>query len=285
MLNFDNSQLPEITYAHIRNSPVPTDFHNHDRFEIYFFVSGNINYFIENKIYKLQYGDMLIINNKEIHKPLKLSNDYYERIVVEFHPYLPSIFRTDTFDPLSCFVNRLTGEMNKLVLNKSEIEEVFTIFNKFERVTYEKPKGSPSSNMLKHAYLLELLDFVNNLFYKQNTQTQDASINQTLAPILDYIANNLDKKITLESLQKEFFISPTYLNQLFRKHLDTSVHKYIFTKRIVRAKTLLSEGYSVSEACAMSGFEDYSNFYRAFKRITGLSPREYGRNGISMFFK
>jgi quercetin dioxygenase-like cupin family protein len=74
-----------IGYAHTRReNPEYADFHLHDLFEIYFFISGNVHYFIEKKVYTLHYGDLLLMNSQEIHKPSCSPGEPYERITIHF---------------------------------------------------------------------------------------------------------------------------------------------------------------------------------------------------------
>ena len=71
-------------YHHYRNdSPITVDFHEHAFYEIYIFISGNVNYIIEGRTYDLRPGDVLLTNNSDIHRPEILPSQYpYERIVI-----------------------------------------------------------------------------------------------------------------------------------------------------------------------------------------------------------
>ncbi len=55
------------------------------------------------------------------------------------------------------------------------------------------------------------------------------------------------------------------------------INKYITTKRITISKSLLSQGYSVNEACEACGFNDYSNYLKAFTKAVGISPKKYAQ--------
>lgn len=56
-----------------------------------------------------------------------------------------------------------------------------------------------------------------------------------------------------------------------------TINKYITAKRITLSKSLLSEGCSVSETCEKCGFNDYSNFLKAFTKAVGISPKKYAQ--------
>jgi len=96
-----------------------------------------------------------------------------------------------------------------------------------------------------------------------------------IVEILDYINNHLHEQITLDSLEEKFYVSKYYLCHLFRKNTGVTVGEYIAYKRILKAKELLIRGTPVLETCHAVGFRDYSNFYKTFRRLEGVSPREY----------
>ena len=72
--NFTSRQYmitPNFEYFHyVDRSATEIDYHNHDFYEIYFFISGSVTYMIEGKTYKLRPGDILLIHNNELHKPV-----------------------------------------------------------------------------------------------------------------------------------------------------------------------------------------------------------------------
>lgn len=273
------SNLEEsLRYAHTTTENTkPADFHLHNYFEIYFFISGNVNYFIEKKVYSLHFGDLLLMNSHEIHKPSFNSGELYERIVIHFNPALAQSFSTPSFDLLSCFTGRPSGEQNLISLSTKQSEEILKLFDKIEESGGEAANGS---DILKLAVFLEVLIFINRVY--SNTlppEPELPSIPERLMPVLDYIDSNLEGELSLEFLERRFYINRFYLSRLFKQVTGSSLHEYIRYKRISKAKKLLSEGCNVTEACAKSGFNDYSNFLRMFRRTVGVSPGRYRKNG------
>ena len=63
--------------------------------------------------------------------------------------------------------------------------------------------------------------------------------------------------------------------RLFKEHLNTTPKTYLESKRLVHSQILLKEGKSVLDACMESGFPDYSNYIRLFKRRFGVTPKQY----------
>ncbi len=90
--------------------------------------------------------------------------------------------------------------------------------------------------------------------------------------IIEYVNNNLTKDISIEHLCDKFFISRAQLYRSFRNTTGSSVWDYVVTKRLLLAKSYISDGIRASEASAACGFHDYSAFYRAYLKRYGETP-------------
>ena len=270
-IDYQNIDL-QIKYSHMKIKSPNVKFHLHEGFEIYFLISGDVNYFVEKKIYPLEYGDLLITNNREIHKPAFQSDKMYERIILEFNPAIIQPINSPTFDLLSCFVNRPSGVQNKVKMNARQIHDMFELFYKFEKLNNSTYEGY---EILKLNNLIELLVYINRMFKKIPQNKENTNIPEKLIPVLDYIEYSLESDLSLDSLESKFYINRFYLCKLFKKSIGSSIHNYILLKRISKAKTLLANGSSVTETCAKCGFNDYSNFLKMFKRTVGVSPGIY----------
>ena len=98
-----------------------------------------------------------------------------------------------------------------------------------------------------------------------------------IAPILDYIQENMTESLTLDQISSKFFISKHYLCRIFKSATGFSVMEYIIQSRVLRARQLLQEGVSVQQAGELSGFSDNSHFIRTFGHLTGVTPGRYAK--------
>ncbi|TVY09000.1 AraC family transcriptional regulator [Paenibacillus cremeus] len=264
-----------IQYSHLQRKAPNIEFHLHGGCEIYFLLQGDVNYFVEKTVYPLQFGDLMITNEHEIHKPAFSSEAWYERITIEFSPQMVTAFQTDGFDPLRCFYHRKNGEQNKMTLSPKEVAALQSLFMKYE---YLQKNPAEGNEILKLSCFMEILVFINHLFDHQKSD-EGINMHHKLSPILDYIELNLDQELSLDHLEKEFFINKFYLIKLFKKYTGSTIHEYIIYKRISMAKKYLAEGSNVTEACLKSGFNDYTSFLRMFKKRVGVTPRDYVKMG------
>jgi len=271
-----------FTFGHNKDLlPSKVEFHLHDRYEIYFFVSGKVKYFVEKTIYSLDEGDLLVMNSREIHKPTFTDNSPYERYTIHFHPSVISSLSNNNFNLLKCFENRTPGENNKILLNLDQRKELVELLNKIEHITADRPEFY---NVLFLCYLTEILVLLNTAFTMDNSQKYSVLVPNRLSPILDYIDMNIDGDLSLDTLEAKFFINKFYLCRLFKSLTRSSIHEYILYKRVSRAKVLLADGASVTEACIRSGFGDYSNFIRTFKKTVGKTPSQFAKSQVYDYY-
>ena len=69
-------------------------------------------------------------------------------------------------------------------------------------------------------------------------------------------------------------MSKYYIAHLFKDHIGMSIHQYIAKKRVNACREAILGGMKISDVCLRYGYQDYSGFYRAFKKEFGISPRE-----------
>ncbi len=101
---------------------------------------------------------------------------------------------------------------------------------------------------------------------------------KSLTICLEYIYENLHKKITLEKLAEVSKLSPAYLSKLFHKEVGFTVSEYILKKRIEAAENMLKYSeYSCLEISEYLCFCSESHFIQVFRKHTGYTPKNYRR--------
>jgi AraC-like DNA-binding protein len=262
-----------ITHTDDPKAPAEYPVHIHDLYEIYYFLSGDVTYFIEGQSYTLSKHDLLVINTGELHKPVFNSSGPYERITIHFRPEYISSFQQKDYNLLYCFERRKLGHHNRLDGTEIIANQVDQYFGSIKKYAIDKIRGS---DLMIKTYFLQMLMALNQIFSEKRTNPDNAmSYDVKIVEILDYINTHLHEQITLDSLEERFYVSKYHLCHLFRKNTGVTVGEYIAYKRILKAKEMLISGTPVLETCHAVGFRDYSNFYKTFRRLEGISPREY----------
>jgi AraC family transcriptional regulator len=97
--------------------------------------------------------------------------------------------------------------------------------------------------------------------------------------VCDFINDNLDRDISLEELASLARLSPTHFCRSFTRSLGMPPHQYQVRQRVEHAKQLLAEpDRSITEVAIAAGYSASSNFATVFRRVTGVSPREFRRS-------
>lgn len=101
-----------------------------------------------------------------------------------------------------------------------------------------------------------------------------------LDDVFEYISQHLTEDLSLEALEKEFFISGEHISREFKRSTGITLHTYITRSRIDLSKQYLLQGMSVREVCQLCGFSSYNHFFKTFKKECGMTPMAYYRKTI-----
>ena len=100
--------------------------------------------------------------------------------------------------------------------------------------------------------------------------------NSILTSILAFVDENYNNNICLNDLSKQFHYSINYICKLFKSTINMTFTEYISAKRIEAACALIKENkLTITEIADVVGYNDYFYFNKAFKKITGFTPKQY----------
>lgn len=247
------------------------DYHFHNSYEIYLFLAGQAQMFVEQTCYQILPGSLLVFNSSEIHKASYLGDGPFERITIQFDPKLVHMLPLPSSNLLACFVNRPAGEMNASFLAGPELDRFVTVALALSKIDNVDEYGNDAMAL---AYLTELLVITNKAFMTA-TQYPGESISGLIEHAMAYIHDNLSTPLSLQQVAGYLNISQYHLAHQFKERTGSSLYRYILLKRMALAKTLLAQGHTVSEVCEMTGFQDYNNFIRTFRKYVGFTPGKF----------
>lgn len=244
------------------------EFHAHDFLELYYFLDGSVTYYIEDQVYDLCPGDLLIIPAGKMHRPV-IANEHaaYERMVLWITPqYLQGID-----SPAGDLQKNLqkVGEHGYCVPFRGD-ETVF-VTALLKKLLYMQ-KNDTDPKFCAGAVELYLWTIFRSYGVIDTTHRNET---QVIPQVIRYITEHFSEPLTLEDIAAEFFVSKSYLNRHFKAYTNSTVYAYIMALRLTHARRMLREGVPAVEAGRECGFSDYSTFYKAFKTQTGLSPQQF----------
>ncbi len=113
---------------------------------------------------------------------------------------------------------------------------------------------------------------------KKENASGTESTDHILSAILSYIDAHLCEPIALADIAADLALSKSSVCHLFAEKMKISPKQYIIQKKLALAQKLIGEGMPPTEAALLVGYEDYSNFYRAYRKCFGKSPSERKRD-------
>ena len=100
--------------------------------------------------------------------------------------------------------------------------------------------------------------------------------------VMEYLSRNLDRKLSLDEIASEVYLSRAYVSTLFKQQTGEGIFECLSRLRLEQSKRLLAEtDLPLSQVALSCGYEDQSYFTRVFKKSTGLSPRRYRLTHLS----
>ncbi len=118
-----------------------------------------------------------------------------------------------------------------------------------------------------------------NLAKKKPVPVIADNISPSFAELITYVNKKYDQKHTLESLSDKFGISSNYICNLFAKHYNTTLTRYITDLRMAAVvQNMQEQGKSFKEIAIDCGYTDYYYFCKVFKSYYGVSPSNYKKN-------
>jgi AraC-like DNA-binding protein len=241
--------------------------HCHNIYEIYYFIEGDVDYLVEGKQYHPTPHSIILLSPHVFHGVRVNSDKPYRRFAFHFHPDILHIERRNLL--LSAFPGHEKHSVKEVYYENTDAYRLFSFFEAF--IDCSKQSSALIQQLLP-IYTEGLLAQLTIMSQTLCPVQKNENISNTITDIITYLNDHLTEPITLDQLSDQFFISKYYLNRAFRKATGTTVGDYLIYKRVIFAQQLLINGYSAIEAAQKSGFNDYSAFYRAYRKHLGHSP-------------
>ena len=240
-------------------------YHYHDFHKIIVFISGKVTYHIEGKAYHLKPRDILLVSQGAIHKPEIDPSVPYERNIFWIRDDL-SCQELNT-----CFQKANDRSFNLVRADSALQERLKDLLPEIEQTLQNKHFGD---TVLRNALFTQFMIYINRIFLRtssspdKKTYSSDTQVEQ----LLKYINRNLSENLSIDQLANRFFFSKYHMMRKFKNETGYTIHNYITSKRLLMARSLISQGMPVMKAAQASGFHDYTTFVRAYKKQFGKAP-------------
>lgn len=284
--------------------PCPPNWH--ERLEIFVPVAGDGLFRIGDRLMPFAPGDVLVVDNKKLHRTERISGRERCAIVITFLPefvytlgspvcdvgYLsPFYCQVADVDPVVRAGNprlpQLHDAINRLLCAYSDVIQQAGTGRPGERERSGDASPAVAGAQLGcKTYLLELLYHLAQHFsFAEGARSECLQQQQRarrLGGLLDHLAQNYGKKISIADAAAMVGMSESRFMRYFRAAAGMTFVSYLTHIRLTHAARLLRESdLNISEIADIVGFRDQSYFDRQFRQEFLMTPREYRSHGTS----
>ncbi len=284
----DPTILKENTYFHdptlqlkvIKRDPeIPYRLHGHEFHELVVVQSGRGTTYTSELEYSVGEGSVFYIPPGSQHGYKNLDHLVLYNII-----WGDRLIKKQTFDldQLPGFASLFqTSEMVVMHISPSHFTELLPTILLLEKESDDLSYGS-GSRIIAYAYLLELLVALSRIF--DETPSSANRIARLLWNVFTHMDEHLDGPISTEELTTIAAMSSSTLNRTFKRATGLSPIEFHIHKRIARSCTLIQQrGLSMAQVGEACGFPDPNYFSRQFRKVMGMSPKQYQRIFTSRF--
>ena len=230
--------------------------HYHSSFEIYYLKEGACNYFIDNRSYEIEVGDVVLIPEGIIHKTNYLDVPHTRMLINCSSDYIPEC------------VSELIPSMTYIYRNPKIALEIEAILKKIGE-EYERDDAFRDEALRCLTFEFFFL-LARNIDKRITVNSGSSFIEQTVK----YIQSNYMNEITLSNMSKMHSVSTEHLSRTFKKETGFGFSEYLTLVRLQKAEYILKNepGKTICEVAYACGFNDSNYFSDKFKKAYGFSP-------------
>ena len=174
--------------------------------------------------------------------------------------------------------NKLNDIYNKYIDRNGSVVFTSDNFQQYHELIKEIYRIASSDDYIKDMAIFHKLSELLFMLMEETVYQEDENRNNKydIDQIKNYIDNNYIKDISLDDLSELFYINKYYLTRIFKEKYGSTINTYISSKRITKAKELLRfSSSSIADIALACGIKDPNYFSRLFKKIEGISPKDY----------
>ena len=272
MQQFVYDSNPHFLWRHTRENrnygSLANTTHYDDSMIITYLIRGSGHIWVEGNNTQIREGDLLLLNPREFHRCFFDSHPKHERLSIYINRSIAQGFSVPQESLFSAFDDRPLGKWNVI---PSSILQSLQINSLLEEMQCPA-KNDYDAEVLLQCQVCRLLIRLKQAVALAQNQPSLSSANKTVSLAIEYINGHLTEDLSTYALSAALFVDSSYLCRTFKKYTNATLSDYISKKRIDLAQQLMENGMSCTEACFKSGFNNYSSFYKYYRKYKGENP-------------
>ncbi|RRB02509.1 helix-turn-helix domain-containing protein [Larkinella rosea] len=275
----------DVRSSHVsRHHTLPnfgTVWHYHPELELHFIVRGEGVRFVGDNVSNFNAGELLLLGENLPHM-WRCNEQYFrqdptitaEAVVVQF---LPDFVGKD-------FLRKPESDAIQHLYDKAKAGLVIT-GNTREKLIPLMLQSAKTTGLQRLVLILTMLEILSKSEEMHFISTKDALYRPNkeeadrLNKVYNYALTHYKEELTLEEIASVANLSVTSFCRYFKMVTKKTFHEFLIEIRISHAQRMIVEESDITTefVCFECGFNNRSNFYSHFKRLTGLTPVEYKR--------
>lgn len=235
--------------------------HFHEYYVIGFIEKGQRFLSCKNKEYAIEPGDLLLFNPRDNHACEQIDGKTLDYRCINIQPEImnKAVFEITGKEYLPYFIPQVIFH-----------SELVTVLRELHQIIMEEEK-----DFRKEEIFFFLLEQLIEEYTEQAMPTENAEQSTEARAICEFLEKHYMENITLNDLCKLTGLSKYYLLRSFTKQKGISPYSCLETIRIDNAKKMLEQGILPIDVALQTGFTDQSHFSNFFKKLIGLTPKQY----------
>ena len=251
----------ELRQGHSVRRPVPR--HWHEELQLCFVHSGNGELSYRGVNHSAPAGSLFVVHPGEVH-----SNRVFESTGCTYRTVYVSA------DSVSEITSEVTGHQKGIPFFRTPIildPTSHQIYLEFCR-TLETEESTLMRETLLHDLFSHLID---RYAEERSSINSSGRERRAVKQARDFLTDNYARNVSLDELVKVTRLSAFHLNRVFRRDVGMPPHAFQIQVRVLKARSLLQKGASISRCAVEAGFADQSHLNRHFKRLAVVTPGQY----------
>ena len=247
-----------ITFKHAKgvSDKSGREFHTHH--EIIWFMDGQARFISETYHVPLKADTLILIPRESYHQLLITGpQEDYHRCVFHFL-HIPGLERL--------IPKSLAGV--QLLEMHQRLQELFR-----QMIALAADPGEDGETVMQAVLTLILYETVQT----RTAPAQNSGADTVTNRCINYVNQNIAENLSLQAIAGALNVSESYLSHAFKGSMNISLHQYILKKRLVMAHRKIMDGEPAVKAALECGFQDYSGFYKQFRKMYGQPPGSIAR--------
>jgi len=250
--------------------------HHHDVFELIYIKDGEFLITLEDNVYHLKKGDVMVMNPFEVHYgewlPNGMNNEYLCLIVSS--QMLFSFKNSELFKIQECFSRAERVFNNYVPANSDAGRMIGRIILELNDLPEENDAVNNCKNM---ALIYSLFAILFEKCYKEPDDDKESPRNiDFIKNVTLYLNDNYTEPISTADISKALFMTSSRFCHMFRQNFGMSFSNHLCKFRVIRASEIYKNTRTpLTEVAASVGFLDYNYFSKMFKKYIGESPARH----------